>query len=189
MDFTNDSIEQLQLKLNILNADSSTLTEILSSQSKVNKYIQLLNIEILKGQKIYDNRTKYIDECDHIAFKILSCSPFSSKIHLCKTFRCSNDMLLQWSNTHESFNNAVVQGLTDGEIIARELLLKFSFEPSNKVNTNLIKILSNNVYKIEEQLAESKVITNVYKDPEKVLKERGIPIPEIAIEDIENGNN
>ncbi len=154
MDKSNDSLETLQLKYSILNGDKNTSFV----KIKVNKFKRLLNEAIKSGQDYQDvfKDKEYHREYDKVAYNILSSSPFSSNIHICKSLRCSQDTLLQWIDDNELFDNSISQGFIEGEVLARELLLECAFEPSSKVNTNLIKILSDNVYSIKEQVAENK---------------------------------
>lgn len=90
-------------------------------------------------------------ETCYYSYKILSCCPFASDSHLCKAFKVSAETLKQWVIDHEELSDSISRGKADGEALCRDMMLELSGEPSSSVNTQLIKILSQNVYNIREE--------------------------------------
>jgi hypothetical protein len=179
-----ESIDALILKLSILNKgienskiDLLLHTYKLNSQKCIKEARQTV-------EKYNDN--DFHSEYSIIACNVLSSSPFSSKIHLCQSLKCNKSTLDTWYRTKIEFMQKVDEGFINGEVLARDLMLMLSVAPASKVNTNLIKILANNVYSIEEQATQAPIEVNVNTkvDIEEELKKRGIPLPEIGIEDL-----
>lgn len=134
------------------------------------------------------NRTTYKPEYAKIAFDTLANSNTAkNKSHLCAAFQCSKPTLLQWMKKHPEFNAAVTSGLEAGKSKWFSRIAENAFEPTATVNNGLIKLLSANVYGIKDEPAvQVNVENNVNLDPEKLMKEKGIPIPNIDIEDVED---
>jgi hypothetical protein len=134
------------------------------------------------------NQTTYKKEYALKAYQLLSGSmEAKTKAHLCAAFQCSKPTLLNWMKKNPEFKEAVEQGLKVGESKWRSRIAKYAFEPTSLVNNGLIKLLSSNVYGIKEDI-EPAVQVNQYNnsDPEAELVKRGIPIPIIASEDVDD---
>lgn len=180
----NESIDALILKLSILDKgieDSKIDLLVHFYKKSSQKYIN-------EGRKLVEtfNDKKYHSEYANVAYNILSCSPFSSRVHLCQAFKCNKKTFNIWYQTELTLQEKVDSGFINGEVLARDLIRDLSLMPASKVNTSLIKILMNNVYSIEEPVAHSDMKVNITskKSPEEELKERGIPVPKIDIEDL-----
>lgn len=132
-------------------------------------------------------QTTYKPEYDHIAFEVLSGSDEAkTKAHLCMAFHCSKPTLLNWMKKFPSFKAAVESGLKIGEAKFRNKIAQHAFKPTAKVNNGLIKLLASNVYGIKEEVDPAVVVNNnVETDPEQMMKNRGIPVPKVGIEDVE----
>lgn len=124
--------------------------------------------------------------CD-IVFKLLSTgSQCRTKSHCCAALHCSKPTLLRWMANFPEFKKAIESGLEVGAVKWRNKIRNYAFSPSSEVNNGLIKLLSSNVYGIKEEVDPSIVINNQNNfDPEAELKRRGIPIPSVDIEDID----
>ena len=132
----------------------------------------------------------YKPEYAEIVYKLLSESTTAkTKSHLCYALQCSKMTLLHWMKKFPEFNVAVVSGMEIGKMRWRERIAKHAFKPSSEVNNGLIKLLSSNVYGIKEDADPTVVIHNTNTmTPEEEMKKRGIPVPPIDVEDIEDGN-
>lgn len=95
--------------------------------------------------------THYTEATPFYAQQILSSCPFASDSHLCKAFKVSADTLKQWVIDHEELSDAIALGKAEGEALCRDMMLELSAEPSSSINTQLIKILSQNVYDIKDE--------------------------------------
>jgi len=84
------------------------------------------------------------------------------------------------------FNEAVVTGMEIGKMKWRDRIASNAFLPSANVNNGLIKLLSSNVYGIKEDIEPVVIINNNNTAPEAEMKKRGIPIPSVDIEDVED---
>jgi len=129
----------------------------------------------------------YKDEYAKIAYDTLANGANAkTKSHVCARLHISKATLLKWMTEHEELNIAVSTGLEVGAVKWRNKIAKHAFEPAAKVNNGLIKLLSANVYGIKDEPSTIVVNNNsINTDPEKMLKEKGIPIPKIDIEDID----
>lgn len=132
-------------------------------------------------------RTNYRPEYDLVAYKLLSTGTQArTKAHCCKALNCSKPTLLLWMKENPSFKAAVEAGLEIGSVNFRNKIAKFAFMPSGKVNNGLIKLLASNVYGIKEDTEPAVVINNnVETNPDQMMKDRGIPVPKMDIEDLE----
>jgi len=129
---------------------------------------------------------KYQPEYDKIAIDLLSTDECKTKAHLCRALQCSKPLLLKWMREHESFRQAVEDGLELGSAKWREKIRDHAFEPTKEVNNGLIKLLSANVYGIREETDPLVVVNNnIDTDPETLMKNRGIPIPKVDVEDLD----
>jgi hypothetical protein len=119
-----------------------------------------------------------------IAYQVLSSNYLKCLTDVAVALDCSTEALIQWRKKFPDFNKMVKKGLAVGEAKFREKLRKHSFKPQGNVNNGLIKMLARNVYGISEE--EPRIIINntIEQNPEKALKERGIPVPDIPIEDL-----
>ena len=134
-------------------------------------------------------RSTYRPEYDLKAYQLLSGSmEAKTKAHLCQAFQCSKPTLLNWMKMNPSFKEAVIAGLKIGEAKWRSRIARHAFEPTASVNNGLIKLLSSNVYGIKEDVEPAVVINNnsESKDLDEELKKRGIPIPNIQSEDLDD---
>ena len=134
------------------------------------------------------NQTTYKAEYALKAYQLLSGSmEAKTKAHLCAAFHCSKPTLLRWMKNNPEFYEAVTQGLKVGEAKWRSRIASHAFEPTASVNNGLIKLLSSNVYGIKEDANPAVVINNndETKDFDEELKKRGIPIPVIQSEDLD----
>jgi hypothetical protein len=75
-------------------------------------------------------------------------------------------------------------GLKAGEKKFRDKLEAHAFQPQASVNNGLIKLLAGNVYGMREESPVVVINNNLASNPEEALKERGIPVPQIALEDL-----
>lgn len=133
------------------------------------------------GEFTYQN--SYAD----IAFELLSESDTAKTMaHVCHALSCSKPTLHRWIKTFPEFAEAIESGLQIGKMRWRDRLAEHAFEPSQQVNNGLIKLLSSNVYGIKEDADPIAVININTADPEKMMKDRGIPIPAIDSEDLED---
>ena len=125
---------------------------------------------------------------DDIVYKLLSKSRTAkTKAHCCKALLCSMPTLLRWMKKYPSFNQAMISGLKIGEANWRERLSTNAFKPQQLVNNGLIKLLTSNVYGIKEDVS-IKVESERSQEgnPEKLLRQRGIPLPGVDMEDFED---
>jgi len=130
----------------------------------------------------------YKSEYAEIAYNLLSRSSMAkTKAHVCAVLSITKPTLLDWMSKHAEFNQAVTNGMLEGSVKWRNKIQKFAFQPTQKVNNGLIKLLSANVYGIKDE--PSTVILNqnmVDTDPEKLMRDKGIPVPEIDNEDMDD---
>lgn len=147
------------------------------------KYLILLGIT---NRGNMEEVTEYKPEFDKIAFDTLSEKALRSPIHVCEKIGCSLETLGLWRTTNPGFDKSIKLGLIHGERKFRDLMARFSVRNSNKVNTKLLLTLGSNVYGIKEEPEIINIINNVTADPETLLKEKGIPIPNIDIPDLED---
>lgn len=130
--------------------------------------------------------TEYREEFAEIAFKKLSNVPLRDENILCLVFRCSKQTIALWKSDHLEFKQAIELGLMTGEYKFRELLFALAMCPSKKVNTKLLTTLASNVYDINEEQVQmiQSAISGDHKSVESKLKSLGIPIPQLAVEDL-----
>jgi len=129
----------------------------------------------------------YKPEYAEIVYKLLSESNTAkTKSHLCFALQCSKTTLLHWMKKFPEFNEAVVTGMEIGKMKWRDRIASNAFLPSANVNNGLIKLLSSNVYGIKEDIEPVVIINNNNTAPEAEMKKRGIPIPSVDIEDVED---
>jgi len=130
----------------------------------------------------------YKPEYNEIVFKLLSTGTQArTKSHCCNALQCSKTTLIRWMKKFPEFNQAIESGLEIGEMKWRNKIRKHAFNPSSEVNNGLIKLLSSNVYGIKEDDSPTVIIHNTnITSPEAEMKKRGIPIPSVDIEDIED---
>jgi len=128
----------------------------------------------------------YHPEYDEMVYNLLANSDEArTKSHICSLLQVSKPTLLAWMKENPSFNSAVVEGLRKGEQVWRKKIAEHAWKPSKDVNNGLIKLLSANVYGIRDDSEANVVINqNVNVEPEKLMEQRGIPIPEIGVDDI-----
>lgn len=127
----------------------------------------------------------YLPEYADLAYSILADSDTAkTKSHVCLEIQCGRDTLHRWMKKHPEFKQAIDDGLAIGAAKWRDRIARHSFEPQSTVNNGLIKLLSANVYGIKEDPAIVIHNSNVQGDPEEELKARGIPIPEIGVDDV-----
>ncbi len=148
------------------------------------------NLSILEKKRLEKWGTiEYVPEkFPELAYDLLANSEEAkTKTHVAVCLQCSKTTVLKWMKKYPEFNQAIVDGLAAGELKWRKKIAEHAWEPSQKVNNGLIKLLSANVYGIKDEPAvQVNVENNVNLDPEKLMKEKGIPIPNIDIEDVEN---
>ncbi len=133
-------------------------------------------------------KTSYKPEFADMVFNLLSrATTAKNKSHCCALLQCSKSTLLRWAKKNPEFHKAIEDGLEIGKSKWYSKLATHAFKPSVKVNNGLIKLLSSNVYGIKED-QEQIIIHNhsAETDPEKIMKDRGIPVPEVDIDDIED---
>jgi len=129
----------------------------------------------------------YKIEYAEIVYKLLSESDTAkTKSHLCSALQCSKDTLLRWMKKFPEFNEAVVSGMEIGKMKWRDRIAKHAFSPTAEVNNGLIKLLSSNVYGIKDDAPATVVIQNNNTSPEEEMKKRGLPVPKIEAEDVED---
>jgi hypothetical protein len=131
----------------------------------------------------YTYKLEYAPE----AFRILSESDSAAnKSTLCRAFNCSRPTLYKWIRDFPEFREAVETGLEIGKSRWLDRLSDQAFKPMGQVNNGLIKLITGHVYGITEE-PDVNIIVNNSVDPEKILRERGIPIPKIGIGDLDDG--
>lgn len=144
---------------------------------------------VVEPDKVHpgNGRPKYNpDTFPKIAFDVLSSKPMQTKCHLCVALQCSMVAISTWEKKYPDFGDAIRDGLAHGEAKFRDKLAEHAFQPQAKVNNGLIKLLASNVYGIKEDTPTVVVQNNnITNDPEKELKDRGIPIPDIGLDDID----
>jgi hypothetical protein len=64
--------------------------------------------------------------------------------------------------------------------------MEHAFQPQATVNNGLIKLLAGNVYGMKEDNPTVVINNNTTVNPHTALKERGIPIPDIGIDDVDS---
>ena len=139
-----------------------------------------------KGHTSINNR-KYDPELyPKIAFEILSSKVLQSLTHLANALDCTGEAIVQWRKKYPDFNEQVKKGLKVGEEKTRKKLAEHAFKPTADVNNSLIKLLVGNVYGIKEDAPTVVINNNATFNPEQALKERGIPSPDIGIEDLDD---
>lgn len=133
------------------------------------------------------NQTTYLPSYPKIAFDLLSKSTTAkNRCHLCAAFSCSKPTLHNWMVKNPEFKLAVEAGLEIGKSKWFSKLAKYAFKSTVQVNNGLIKLLSANIYGIRDDPEPVVIVNNnIESDPEQMMKKRGIPIPQIDIEDIE----
>ena len=132
----------------------------------------------------YGNK-KYDPSYCQLAYEVMSKKAFQSKAHLCVALHCSKDSLLDWMQKYPDFKEAVESGLIAGAQKTRDKIAQHAFKPSATVNNGLIKLLAANVYGIKEEpttIINNNIKTGTVTDAD--LKEKGIPVPDLPIEDI-----
>lgn len=156
--------------------------------SKDQEPLDIVYTPIEKARLQKYGTTSYKPEYAVEVFKMLSSSSMAkTKAHCCALLQCSKPTLLNWMKKYPEFNDAVTAGLKIGEVKWRNKIQRHAFQPTSKVNNGLIKLLSANVYNIKDdsEAANVTVINNSEVDPEKLMTQRGIPIPNIENEDID----
>ena len=121
-----------------------------------------------------------------LAYEVLSKKHLQSLTHLSDALNCTTEAITQWRKKYPEFNEMIVKGLAAGERKFRDKLQDHAFKPQSEVNNGLIKLLAGNVYGIREETPQVIINNTNTLSPEKALKDRGIPIPEIAVEDVED---
>lgn len=130
--------------------------------------------------------TAYKPEYAELCFELLSeADRAKNKSHCCALLQCSKPCLIAWMKKFPEFHRAINEGLEIGKSKWYSKLADHAFEPSQKVNNGLIKLLSSNVYGINAEPEVALTVNNISEDPEKIMKRKGIPIPEIDIDDVE----
>ncbi len=129
----------------------------------------------------------YHPDMPGIAYNCLAkSSNAKTKSHVCVLLQCSKPTLTRWEKKFPEFRKAIADGLEAGSIKWRNKIAKHAWKPGAKVNNGLIKLLSNNVYGIKEEVDPTIIFNNNTEvDPEKLMKNRGIPIPKTDIEDLD----
>jgi hypothetical protein len=123
-----------------------------------------------------------------IARKVLS-KAFKTKLHLCSKLDCTPEDIEYFIETYPCFKLSVEQGLIEGEVNYRNLVSTASLLNSNIVNTKLLTLMGENCYGIK---GEPDTVVNVTQNnsnapvSEQDLKDRGIPVPQIGMEDLED---
>jgi len=133
--------------------------------------------------------TQYLPEYAKAAFELLSSTnKCRNKTHVCRLLQCSKPTLLKWMRHFPEFKKAIEDGMEIGQSRFRDKIRQHAFEPTKDVNNGLIKLLANNVYGIKEEkeITLTDKTKNTGSDAVKLMKERGIPIPDIEVDDIKN---
>jgi len=130
------------------------------------------------------NQTTYKDEYCDIVYKLLSTSADAKNLSdVCSALKCSRNTLIKWRQKHPEFNSAVVNGLEIGKGKWLRKIAEHAYEPTSTVNNGLIKLLSSHIYGIKEDEPAVVINNNINTDPEELLKEKGIPVPDLGIDD------
>lgn len=148
-------ISDIQFHMALVGGESWAVAQSVNNKKIKNTETQEVNRiigEVRNTVNLLGKKGVYIEAYDHLAYKILSISPFTTKAHLCKAFGCSKKTLSQWLLSFPSFNDNVDRGLAAGEAKARDLILNSALDSSSKVNTTLLKVLANNVYEIKDEV-------------------------------------
>lgn len=130
----------------------------------------------------------YKTEYDKIIFNLLSkSSTAKNKSHCCNALQCARTTFNRWLEKYPTLNEAFETGMEIGKKRWMDKIQKHAFKPTTQVNNGLIKLLSAVVYGIKIDSEPSVVVNNnVNSDPEKEMKDRGIPIPKVDVEDVED---
>jgi hypothetical protein len=133
------------------------------------------------------NQTTYLPEYAGKVYNLLANSRTAkNKSHACAALKCSRFTLEAWIKKYPEFGDAVRNGLEVGKSKWMSRIAKHAYNPTAEVNNGLIKLLSSNVYGINEETeATLNINGDINLDAERLLKERGIPLPDIGVEDIE----
>lgn len=127
-------------------------------------------------------QSSYKKKYDLIAYEILA--EGKSKAHICRELHCAKTTLIKWMHAFPSFNAAVELGLAAGESEYMDMIDRNTEVPASGVNNGLIKLKGINVYGIKEEAPQVIVNNNsTNKSGEELMKERGIPIPQVGCTD------
>lgn len=148
-------MDEASIKKKLAMLDKKTSELLVDARNAVvADYIKSVNGAIKKAQEVVatidTGEDGFSPEFSSIAYGILNQSPFTTKTHLCIAFRVNEITIDKWVTEYPEFKQCVEQGILEGELLARDLLVQSAFEPSQKINTNLLKILSTNVYNIKD---------------------------------------
>lgn len=131
----------------------------------------------------------YEPEYAEIVYNLLANSKSAkTREHCCRALGCSMPTLHKWQRDFPDFKDAMARGMSVGAALWRDRIAEHAFTPTAQVNNGLIKLLSSNVYGIKDDLDPVIVVNNNSNtDVEQLLRDRGIPMPEIPIDDIDEG--
>lgn len=146
--------------------------------------------EVKRMKKIFDDKL-YHEEYDSIAYDILSKShQAEGKSHVCARIGCSRETLYRWMRLHPTFAKAINKGLEEGKSNFLKKVSEHAFSPKASVNNGLIKLLLNHTYGVRDEPDNVVVVNNNITNnlsAKEALEQRGIPEPDISLEDIDNG--
>lgn len=131
--------------------------------------------------------TEYQPHYADLVHKLLSgSSTAKNKSHCCAALQCSKPTLLKWMKDFPEFGKAITAGLELGKAKWYNKIQRHAFKPTGEVNNGLIKLLSSNIYGIKDEIPPAVILNQNIEssDPEKLMKEKGLPIPKIDNEDI-----
>jgi len=112
-------------------------------------------------------RYAYGSECDKIAFDTLSEKALRSKADACSALKCSLETFEKWMRDNQSFHDAVVSGLLEGEKKFRKKINRMAFRSPKTANTKLLLALAQDVYGIGDPLSDKH---DPFKSPEDADK-------------------
>ena len=133
------------------------------------------------GTPKYDSKL-----CPQIAYELLSKEAFQPLTRVAVALQCSRQTIYDWRKKYPEFEEAVQKGLAVGEDKTYDVLIGMSKTPAALSNNKITCLLAAQIYGIREEAPQVIINNSNTLSPEKALKARGIPIPEIAVEDVED---
>lgn len=130
----------------------------------------------------------YSDTYPSIIYGLMKNDWGVSKSHLAKALGCCVLTINRWLAENPDFKEAFEKGKAVGESKYRDKVKSHAFTPSKEVNNGLIKLLGKNMYDIGEDPEPAVIVTNIVDaaTAEAQLQARGIPVPAVGVEDMED---
>lgn len=131
--------------------------------------------------------SSYEDTYPKVIYDLLCTEWGISKCHIARALGCCKDTVDRWLADFPDFAEAYKKGKSVGESLYRDKVKMNAFSPSKEVNNGLIKMLGKNLYDIGDDVEPVVIIHNTVtaETAEAQLESRGIPVPEVGIDDME----